>query len=448
MDGARCSGPSTPASGRLPDGIQAEVTSIEKAGDEQTGIDQALARGPGWPAVPDESGPLAGIRVLDLSRVLAGPYATMVLGDLGADVIKIERPGRGDDTRQWGPPFHGPDAAYFLSVNRNRRSLTVDLTTEAGRAVVAVLAASADVVIENFLPQHLEALGLDGLRDRTNDTVWVSVRAAGTDGPAGGRAGYDVMAQARGGLMSITGFPSTGPTKVGVAISDVLTGLHAAVGALAGLIARGRRLDRPDAPRLEVGLLEVTVAALVNQAANHLIGGQHPGLLGNDHPNLAPYGPVRCADGLLVVGAGNDRQFRSLCRAIDRPELGSDPRYATNAARVTHRGELADELEQVFSTRRVGEWRTVLDEAGVPAAPVNTVPEAVADDHVAAVGLVSEVAHPDGPIRLVGAPLRVDGQRPGIRRAPPRLGEHNDEILRGLGLDDAQIAMLRDASVI
>ncbi|HUH08478.1 MAG TPA: CoA transferase, partial [Egibacteraceae bacterium] len=256
--------------------------------------------------------------------MLAGPFATMVLGDLGADVIKVERPGAGDDTRRWGPPFfpgdQAPhDAAYFLSVNRNRRSLTVDLSTADGIAIVDLLVGACDVVVENFLPRQLDSLGLEAVRARHPGTVWVSIRGAGGDGPAGELPGYDVMAQARSGLMSITGHPETGPTKTGVAIADVMTGLYAAISALAGVIGR-RDSPTATAAQLEVGLLESAISALVNQSANYLIGGVVPEPMGNDHPNLAPYGPVACADTDLVVGAGTDGQFVALCAAIGAAE--------------------------------------------------------------------------------------------------------------------------------
>jgi crotonobetainyl-CoA:carnitine CoA-transferase CaiB-like acyl-CoA transferase len=404
----------------------------------------ALRRGPGWPDDHPAVGPLAGIRVLDLSRVLAGPFATMVLADLGADVVKVERPGTGDDTRRWGPPWHPArdptgDAAYFLSINRNRRSVTLDLAEPAGAAVCATLAGHADVVVENFLPRNLARLGLDRVRDERPGSVWVSVRGAGGDGPAGALPGYDVMVQARSGLMGITGFPATGPTKVGVAIADVVTGLYAAISALAGLLARERT---GAGPIIEVPLLESAVSALVNQAANHLIGGLTPVPLGNAHPNLAPYGPVDCADRPLVVGAGNDRQFAILCEAIDAAGLATDPRFATNGDRVANRAALDAALGAAFSTRSADAWRAILDAAGVPCAPVNAIDEVFGDPHLTAVGLIQEVAHPDGTLRLVRSPLRVDGERPSIRRPPPRLGEHTDEILRALGLDAELIAEL------
>ena len=387
---------------------------------------RALEQGPGWPPGLAERGPLGGVRVLDLSRVLAGPFCCTALADLGADVLKVERPGRGDDTRHWGPPFHGADAAYFLSVNRDRRSVALDLTRPEGRAVVRRLVEAADVVVENFLPHHLVSLGLEELR-ASADAVWVSVRGAGGDGPAGALPGYDVMAQARSGLMSVTG--TTEPTKVGVAVADVVTGLYAALGAVAGLVSR-----RP--LRVEVGLLEAAVSMLVNQAGNALVGGRVPVPSGNDHPNIAPYGPVPCADRPLVVGAGNDAQFAALCAAIGlEPLVG----WATNAGRVADRVALASALQQVFSQRTAAEWAAVLDAAGVPCAVVQDLGALPDDPHVAAVGLVQSVDHPAGPLRVVGSPYRLDGERVAVRRPPPLLGQHTQEVLTALGLSAEQV---------
>jgi crotonobetainyl-CoA:carnitine CoA-transferase CaiB-like acyl-CoA transferase len=389
-------------------------------------LEKALAAGPGWPPGLPPRGPLASVRVLDLSRVLAGPYCCMVLADLGADVVKVERPELGDDTRHWGPPFHGDDAAYFFSVNRDRRSVTLDLTRQQGRAVVRRLAQQADVVVENFLPRHLIALGLDELRTQT-EAVWVSVRGAGGEGPAGAQPGYDVMAQARSGLMSVTG--TTEPTKVGVAVADVVTGLYAAVGALAGLVARTPL-------RVEVGLLESAVAMLVNQASNALVGGQAPAFAGNDHPNIAPYGPVPCADRSLVVGAGNDAQFAALAAAV-----GLDPRpeWRTNAGRVADRDSLKAALAQVFSARTAAEWAVLLDTAGVPCAVVQDLASLPEDPQLVATGQLQQVDHPAGPVRVVGSPYRLDGERPRVRRPPPLLGQHTVEVLAALGLDESQI---------
>ena len=394
--------------------------------DPLRALARALAAGPGWPSGQPLSGPLAGVRVLDLSRVLAGPYCCMVLADLGADVLKVERPGLGDDTRHWGPPFHGDDAAYFISVNRDRRSVALDLTRPEGKAVVRRLVEAADVVVENFLPRHLASLGLAELREEAS-AVWVSVRGAGGDGPAGASPGYDVMAQARSGLMSVTG--TTEPTKVGVAVADVVTGLYAAVGAVAGLVSQ--------APlRVEVGLLEAAVSMLVNQAGNALVGGQTPGFAGNDHPNIAPYGPVPCADRPLVVGAGNDAQFAALCAAIG---LQPAPGWATNAGRVADRPALTAALREVFTQRTAGEWAEVLDRAGVPCAVVQDLAAMPDDPHIAAVGQVQAVEHPAGEVRVVGSPYRLDGVRPRVRRAPPLLGQHTVEVLSALGLTQEQV---------
>lgn len=407
---------------------------------ERIALTNTLADGPGWPETPAGDGPLDGVRVLDLSRVLAGPYCCMVLADLGADVLKVERPVVGDDTRHWGPPFHGDDAAYFFAVNRDRRSLALDLTTASGRAVVSRLVEAADVVVENFLPRHLTALGLDDLR-ATAAAVWVSVRGAGGDGPDGGLPGYDVMAQARSGLMSVTG--TTGPTKVGVAVADVVSGLYAAVGALAGLVSRGTTSRSDQAPlRVEVGLLEAAVSMLVNQAANALVGGQVPVHTGNDHPNIAPYGPVPCADRPLIVGAGNDAQFAALCRAIG---LEPPPGWETNAGRVADRLALAEALAAVFVTRSAGEWVAVLAGAGVPCAIVQSLGDLPDDPHIAATGLIQTVDHPSGPVRVVGSPMRLDGARPRVHRAPPLLGQHTTEVLRSLGLSDDQIGQVSSA---
>lgn len=386
----------------------------------------ALAAGPGWPEAGPREGPLSGTKVLDLSRVLAGPYCCMVLADLGADVVKVERPGVGDDTRHWGPPFHGEDATYFFSVNRDRRSVCLDLTTGAGLAVVARLAEEADVVVENFLPRHFAAFGLDRLRDK-GSAVWVSVRGAGGDGPDGDKPGYDVMAQARSGLMSVTG--TTEPTRSGVAIADVVTGLYAAVGALAGLVSR-----RP--LQVEVGLLEAAVATLVNQASNALIGGVVPGPIGNTHPNLAPYGPLRCADTALVVGAGNDSQFAGLCQAVGVVALDS---WATNAGRLADRAAMTLALETALQQRKARDWVPVLAEHGVPCAPVQDLAQLPTDPQLVATGQLQSLPHPAGAVTVVGSPYRLDGRRPRPRTAPPTLGEHTVEVLQALGLKGTQI---------
>jgi crotonobetainyl-CoA:carnitine CoA-transferase CaiB-like acyl-CoA transferase len=387
-----------------------------------------------WPHDPDAQDPrlpLAGVRVLDLSRILAGPLAAAVLADLGADVIKVESP-QGDETRRWGPPFHGDDAAYYLAVNRNRRAIVLDLRRDEDREAVKELAAEADVVIENFLPRQLASLGIDAVRDDSPHAVWVSIRGASAAGPLGDQPGYDAMAQARTGIMSVTGHPETGPTKVGLPVVDVITGLYAAIGALGALF--GKRAD-PDgkAARVEVPLFECGVSALINQAANHLIGGVVPGLLGNLHPNLAPYGPFPTADGELVLGTTSDRQFVALCDAVGRPDLVADARFVDNPTRVAHRAELTEILSGLLRGEPSRAWETTLAKAGIACAPVNRIDEVFREEQVAAAELVHEVDHPSGPLRLVASPLRLDGQRPPIRRAPPLLGEHTGAILDALG---------------
>jgi formyl-CoA transferase/CoA:oxalate CoA-transferase len=397
-----------------------------------------------WPDVPPHAGPLGGVRVLDLSRVLAGPYAAMVLADLGADVIKVERPGVGDDTRHWGPPFHGDDATYFLAVNRNRRALAVDLTTPDGLAVVTRLARAADVVFENFLPRHLRAFGLEEVRAATSAT-WISVRGAGSNGTDGEKPGYDVMAQARSGLMHVTGTPDGPATKVGVAIADVVTGLHAAVAAVAGVAARARG---GQAPKVEVPLLESMIAALVNQSAGALNGGVDPMRMGNDHPSVVPYGPLPAADVPLVIGAANDGQFAAFTRVLGIPELSTDPRFASNRDRVQNRAALLPLLVGRLVTRNAAEWAVELASAGVPSAPVNTVADALADPHVVAAGLVVDSTHDGQPIRVVGSPYLVDGVRPAVRSGPPAIGADTDEILTGLGMTPAEVEDLRGRGVV
>ncbi len=393
---------------------------------ERVELQQALAQGPGWPSLPAYDGPLGGVKVLDLSRVLAGPYCCMVLADLGADVLKVERPGSGDDTRHWGPPFHGDDAAYFLSVNRDRRSVALDLTTTAGRTVVARLAEQADVVVENFLPRHFAALGLEALRDK-GSAVWVSVRGAGGDGPDGDKPGYDVMAQARSGLMSITG--TTEPTKVGVAVADVVTGLYAAVGAVAGLVAR-----RP--VRIEVGLLESAVAMLVNQGANSLIGGLVPRPSGNAHPNIVPYGPSALRRRGPRRGG---RQRRSVRCAVPGRGPGAAARVDDERRSRQRPGGGRRGPGIAAARRSAREWSDVLAEHGIPCAPVQDLSQLAGDPQLVATGQLQTVDHPAGPVTVVGSPYRIDGVRPRVHHAPPLLGQHTREVLTALGLSDSQI---------
>ena len=371
--------------------------------------------------------PLASIRVADFSRVLAGPLATMLLGDLGADVVKIERPETGDDTRGWGPPFvEGGDAAYFLSLNRNKRSVTLDLSTEEGRHAARRLAVASDVVVENFRPGLMRRFGLDHetLSAERPDLVYCSLTAFG-EAAATARPGYDIIVQALSGLMSFTGHPGREPTKVGVALLDVICGLYAANAIQAALL---RRASTGQGSRVTVSLFDASVAALVNQAANYLLGGVVPEPLGNAHPNIVPYQLFRASDRPFIVAAGNDRLFERTCEVIGRPELATDERFVTNADRVRHREALIPILAEAFGTRTADEWLRGLEAASVPCSPVRTMDEVFASPEGAAT--LQEVDDPvRGVLRLVAEPIRVDGRTPPVRRPPPRLGEHTDEVL-------------------
>jgi crotonobetainyl-CoA:carnitine CoA-transferase CaiB-like acyl-CoA transferase len=367
---------------------------------------------------------LAGVRVLDLSRILAGPLCTLMLADLGADVIKIERPGEGDDTRHWGPPFAGDDAAYFLSLNRNKRSVAVDLGSEAGAEVVRTLAADADVLIENFRPGLMErfGLGLEALRAANPRLVTCSLTAFGDDAPdTASRPGYDIIVQALSGLMSVTGERDGRPVKAGVALLDVITGLDAAIGVMAAL----RERDLTGHGRhVSVALYDASVAAMVNQAANFLIGGVVPGPMGTEHPNIVPYQLFQASDRPFILAAGNDRLFARTCEVVGHPEWAADPRFATNEARVEHRHELLPLLAEAFAQRDAASWLRALEDAGVPCSPIARMDEVFASADGAA--LVQEV--PDavrGMLRLVANPIRFDGMAPPTRTPPPLLGEHD-----------------------
>jgi crotonobetainyl-CoA:carnitine CoA-transferase CaiB-like acyl-CoA transferase len=368
--------------------------------------------------------PLAGVRVVDLSRILAGPLCTMMLADLGADVIKVERPGEGDDTRHWGPPFAGEDAAYFLSLNRNKRSVIADLGTAEGVEVVRHLTTDADVLIENFRPGLMErfGLGLTELRSHHPRLVTCSLTAFGDDSPeAATRPGYDIIVQALSGLMSVTGERDGEPVKAGVALLDVITGLDAAIGILAALHER----DRTGRGRhVSVALYDASVAAMVNQAANVLIGGVVPGLMGTEHPNIVPYQRFRASDRPFILAAGNDRLFARTCEVVGHPEWATDPRFATNDARVQNRETLIPLLGTAFAGRDAGSWLGSLEEAGVPCAPILRMDEVFASADGSA--LVEDIADPvRGPLRLVVNPLRFDGVAPITRTPPPLLGEHD-----------------------
>ena len=379
--------------------------------------------------------PLAGIRVADFSRVLAGPLATMILADLGADVVKVERPGIGDDTRGWGPPFVGDDAAYFLSLNRNKRSVVLDLSEPRGTDAARRLALSSDVVVENFRPGLMARFGLDyeTIAAEHPAIVYCSLTAFAEEPRGGARPGYDIIVQALSGLMSFTGHPGGEPTKVGVALLDVICGLYAANGIQAALLGR-RETGR--GRRVTVSLFEASVAALVNQAANYLLGGAVPGPMGNAHPNIVPYQLFASADRPFILAAGNDRLFERTCEVIGRPELAGDDRFATNEARVRNRDALIPVLQEVFATKPSGEWLALLEGASVPCSPVRRLDEVFASPEGAA--MIQEADDPvRGVLRLVADPIRLSGSLVGVRLPPPRLGEHTEEAIAELAGQDA-----------
>ncbi|MER7970452.1 CoA transferase [Streptomyces sp. NPDC096080] len=375
------------------------------------------------------TGPLEGLLVADFSRVLAAPYLTMLLGDLGADIVKVERPGTGDDTRGWGPPHHRGDATYNLSVNRNKRSVVLDLAQPEGRSAARRLATRADVLIENFRPGTMARLGLDekSLRTRNPGLIYCSLSGFGT-GPGAALPGYDLLVQAVGGLMSVTGLAPGQPTKTGVALVDVLCGLHAGIGVLAAL----RHRDRTGQGQLvEVDLLSTLLSSMVNQSAAHTLTGTVPGIMGNRHPSIAPYEVFPAADRPMVLAVGTDRQFRSLVSVLGLPGLADDARFATNTARVAHADELASLLSTSLSARTAEEWYDLLTPHGVPCGPVNDLADAF---RLAERLELSPQVRVDGR-DLVANPIRLEATPPTYRKAPPALGEHTEEVLHWLATE-------------
>ena len=395
--------------------------------------------------------PLEGIKVLDLSRVLAGPWCTQLLADLGAEVIKIERPGAGDDTRHWGPPWHGEEgrkvAAYFLSCNRGKRSAAIDFGREEGAAIVRELAQQSDVVVENFRVGGLEKFQLDAasLRKANPQLVYASITGFGQDGPNAARAGYDYIIQGMGGLMSVTGLPDGapggGPMRVGVAVVDLFTGLYTCVAVLAALYRRERS---GEGAHVDMALFDTQLAMLANQASNALVSGMDPPRQGNTHPNIVPYQPFDATDQPIIIAVGNDRQFARLANICGHPEWAKDARFASNGARVANRDEIVQLVGDAIRSKPAGEWLELLEGAGIPAGPINTITQALSDVQAQHRAMVRTIAG----VPMVGSPLRLDGERADSDLPPPALGEHTAEVLATLGMGQDRLAELRAEGIV
>ncbi|KLU84692.1 formyl-coenzyme A transferase [Magnaporthiopsis poae ATCC 64411] len=409
---------------------------------------------------PNPALPLKGYRVLDMTRVLAGPYATQILGDLGAEVIKIEHPVRGDDTRAWGPPYaaytpgskhEGPgESAYFLAVNRNKKSLALSYQDPAGVDILHKLIPKCDIMVENYLPGTLKKYGLDyeTVAGLNPEIIYASITGYGQTGPYASRAGYDVMVEAEFGLMHITGTRDGPPVKVGVAVTDLITGLYTSNGIMAGVMARAKT---GRGQHIDVALSDCQTATLANIASSCLISGEKDtGRWGTAHPSIVPYRSFKTSDGGVLLGGGNDRLFGILCDGIGRPEWKADARYATNASRVAHRDELEAQIEAVTATRTTQYWLDTFHGSGMPYSAVNDVQGALNHEHTRARGMVVEVEHPAcGAVKLVNTPVKYSESKPGIRTAPPTLGQHTDEVLREiLGFDDGRIRELKEKGVV
>jgi crotonobetainyl-CoA:carnitine CoA-transferase CaiB-like acyl-CoA transferase len=394
-------------------------------------------------------GPMAGTRVVDLTRILAGPFCTMMLGDMGADVIKVEPPGSGDDTRTWGPPFASGEAAYFLGANRNKRSITLNAATAEGRKLLGALIAKADVVIDNFKLGTLDRWGFDGpwFEKNAPRAVRCQITGYGSSGPKAALPGYDFVLQAESGLMSICGDQGGGPTKYGVAIVDVCTGMLACNAILAALNARQRT---GKGQKVEVSLYESSLAMLVNVASNVLVSGKGGGRFGNGHPSIVPYTTYHAADAMIALAVGNDGQFARTAEVLGHPEWAEDARFKTNRARVENRDTIDGLIGEALKGGRAEAWLEKLKAAGVPCGRINSVADALADPQTAAREMVETVEHPTvGALKMLGIPFKFSDTKPSVRRPPPTLGQHTDEVLSGeLGLDAAAIAKLRADKVV
>ncbi len=403
---------------------------------------------------------LGHLRVLDLTRVLAGPWCTQLLADLGADVIKIERPGSGDDTRGWGPPYlkdaQGRDtteAAYYLAANRGKRSVTIDISKPEGQRLVRELARKSDILVENYRVGQLAKYGLDyaSLAAANPKLIYCSITGFGQTGPYRERAGYDFIIQGMGGFMSITGerddLPGGGPQKAGVAVSDLMTGMYSAVAILAAL---AHREVTGEGQHLDLALFDVMVAMLANMNMNHLVSGKAPGRAGNAHQNIVPYQVFAAADGHVIIAVGNDSQYAKFCEIAGRPELATDARFAKNADRVRNRAVLVPLLEEIVRARPVAFWTEQLEAAGVPCGPINSIAQALADPQIVARGLRIDLPHPlAGHVPLVGNPIKMSATPPAYDRPPPLLGEHTEEVLRQLlGCSEHDLLALRQAGAI
>ena len=393
-------------------------------------------------------GPLTGFTVLDLTRVLSGPYCTMVLGDLGARIIKVEQPGKGDDTRAWGPPFLGEESAYFLSINRNKESVTLDYKPAAGRKVLAELIAKADVLVENFRPGTLERAGFgwDAVHQEFPRLVYASIAGYGQTGPRKDEAGYDAVMQAEGGLMSVTGDADRPGYRLGVAITDMVAGLYCSQGITAALLARERS---GEGQRVDIGMLDTTAALLTYQAANWFATGQTPQRRGNRHATIAPYETFTTADGEIVVAVGNDDLWKRFCPAVGLPELAANPRFATNRDRMANYDDMRPPIDRVFRTATNAEWIARLNAAGVANGEVRDIGQMLNDPQLAAREMLQTMMHPTvGAIRVVGAPIKLSATPASLRTPPPVLGQHTDAVLAELGYAAGEIAALRANRVV